>query len=588
LSNLAVQVGRVTERKRAAEALYNKTELLNLLHEITTTVNETRTAKEAMQICVDKICSFTGWPIGHVYITASTGTLVPSTIWHIENKERFKVFRKVTEDTSFETGIGLPGRVLATGKPAWIRDVTKVPWFLRTKPRKDIGVKAAFAFPVLEGKKVVAVLEFFADEVAEPDGTILEALSNLAVQIGRVTERKRAEEERHKMEEKLRQTQKLESLGVLAGGIAHDFNNILTGILGNTEFALDNLPPDSPARSCIEQIQKGGARAAELSNQMLAYSGKGKFIIKNTDVNEIIKKTIYMLKPSISKNHPIKYDLTENLPSIEVDVTQIGQVIINLLINASEAIGENKGVISVSTSTEECGGEECQRCKEMMFDVALPKGQYVVIEVADTGEGMDKDAIEKIFDPFYTTKLVGRGLGMPVVLGIISGHKGAINIESKPGKGTKFTICLPSSGKASSTEELGMEEASEPWRGSGTVLVVDDEETVRTVAKRMLGKIGFTILTAGSGHEAIEIFRDRTNEIDGVLLDLTMPIMNGEECFHELRKIRKDIRVIIFSGFSNEETANRFIEQGVNGFLQKPFNLKTLRNKMRKVFESNI
>ena len=392
--------------------------------------------------------------------------------------------------------------------------------------------------------------------------------------------------ERKRVEEKLRETQKLESLGVLAGGIAHDFNNILTGILGNSDLAFDDLSPASPVRNYIEKIQEEAKRAAELCHLMLAYSGKGKFVIENIDVNEIIKEVTHMLEISISKNHDIKNDLTENLPSVDVDITQIRQVIMNLIINASEAIGENNGVISVSTSTVECGSEGAQICKSMMLDEVLPEGQYIVIEVADTGEGMNKDTIKKIFDPFFTTKFTGRGLGMSAVLGIIRGHKGAINVESEPGKGTKFTVLLPFS-TASSTAKLDSEETAASWRGSGTVLVVDDEKTVRDVTTSMLKRMGFNVITAVNGQEATEIFQDRLNEIDCVLLDLTMPIMNGEECFHELRKIRKDICVIIYSGYSDDEISKKFVDQRVNEFLQKPFRLKTLRNKMRKVFESN-
>ena len=401
----------------------------------------------------------------------------------------------------------------------------------------------------------------------------------------REMEKRQEEVKRQKMEKNLRETQKLESLGVLAGGIAHDFNNILTGILGNVDLALDDLSPASPVRNYIEYVQKEAKRAAELSNQMLVYSGKGKFVIEYIDVNEIIKEMTHMLRVSISKHHIIKYDLAKNLSSVEVDITQIRQVIMNLIINASEAMGENSGLISVTT-----GAKECDRhyFKNMYLNEDIPGGLYNFIEVGDTGVGMDEETIKKIFDPFFTTKFTGRGLGMSAVLGIIRGHKGAINIESKPGKGTKFTIHLPASGKTLSTIKTDREEIAASWRGSGTVMVVDDEETIREMGKMMLQKIGFNVITAYDGQEAVEIFRSRKDEIDCILLDLTMPRMNGEECFHELRKIRKDIRVVIYSGYSKEETAQKFVNQGVNEFLQKPFKLITLRDKMRTVFESNI
>ncbi len=417
--------------------------------------------------------------------------------------------------------------------------------------------------------------------VKDPNCNYLELLPTT---IENVLAHKKAQEENKIMQEKLRHSQKLESLGVLAGGIAHDFNNILTSILGNSDLALDEMTSTSPVRNYIEEIQKGAKRAAELSHQMLAYSGKGKFTIESIDINEIIGEMTHILNVSISKKHTIRYDLAENLSSIEGDIAQINQIIMNLIMNASEAIGENSGVISIPTGAIECHENYF---KKLYMHEDLPGGLYNYVEVADTGVGMDKETIERIFDPFFTTKFTGRGLGMSAVLGIIRGHKGAIKIESKLGKGTKFTVLFPSSGNASSTEKPETKESASAWQGSGTVLIVDDEKTVIDVGKRMLEKIGFSVITAGDGQEAVEIFRGRSNEIDCVLLDLTMPRMNGEECFFELRKIRKDIRVVIYSGYSEEENAQRFLDLGVNEFLQKPFRLKALKNKMRKVFESN-
>ena len=476
------------------------------------------------------------------------------------------------------------GYALKSKQPVIVKDLREEPRFSGTPLLRDHGVISGMSV-IIQGKDrpfgILGAHTTRQKTFTEDDINFLQSIANV---LAETIARKQAEEESKIMEEKLRHTQKLESLGVLAGGIAHDFNNILTSILGNTDLALDDLSPASTARDYIEEIHKGAKRAAELSQQMLAYSGKGKFIIKNIDVNDIIKEMTHMLEVSISKKHNIKYDLTENLLLVEVDITQIHQVIMNLIINASEAIGENNGVISVSTSTVECGGEECQTCRDMMFDEVLPMGQYVVTEVADTGIGMDEEIIKKIFDPFFTTKLTGRGLGMSVVLGIIRGHKGAINVESEPGVGTKFTVFLPVSGNVLATTKPGREETAASWRGHGTVLLVDDDETVREVGKDMLEAIGFNVTTAVDGQEAVQIFHDSSNEIDCVLLDLTMPLMNGEECFHELRKIWKDIRVVIYSGYSKEETAQKFVDQGVNEFLQKPFGLKALKNTMRKVF----
>ena len=476
------------------------------------------------------------------------------------------------------------GYTLKSNQPVITKDLRKESRFSGPSLLLDHGVISGMSL-IIQGKdRPFGVLGAHTKRhktFTKDDINFLQSISNV---LAETIARKQAEEESKIMEEKLRHTQKLESLGVLAGGIAHDFNNILTSILGNTDLALDDLSPASLARDYIEEIQKGAKRAAELSHQMLAYSGKGKFVIENIDMNEIIKEMVHMLEVSISKKHSIKYDLAENLPSIEADINQIRQVIMNLILNASEAIGDNSGVISITTEAGECD-KDC--FKKMYLDDELPKGLYNFIQVADTGVGMDEETIKKIFDPFFTTKFTGRGLGMSAVLGIVRGHKGAINVESKPGKGTIFTVLLPPSGKESTTTKPDRQETAASWRGHGTILLVDDDKSVREVGKDMLEAIGFNVIMAVDGQEAVEIFRDSSNEIDCVLLDLTMPRMSGKECFLELRKIRKDVRIIIYSGYSKEETAKKFIDMGVNEFLQKPFQLITLKNKMRKVFEKD-
>ncbi len=398
-----------------------------------------------------------------------------------------------------------------------------------------------------------------------------------------ITERKQADEERSKLEEQMRQTQKLESLGVLAGGIAHDFNNILTSVLGNADLALHSLSPASPAIESIKEIRNASIRAADLSNQMLAYSGKGSFLIESTGINPIVKEMTRLLEVSISKKHTIKYDLAENLPTIKCDITQIRQVIMNLITNASEAIGDKSGAISITTGAEKY---EKAYLKNIFPSEKLPGGLYVYVKVEDTGIGMNRDTIERIFDPFFTTKFTGRGLGMSAVLGIIRGHEGAIKIDSEPGKGTKFTILLPPAKETLSGIKPLKEALTSSWKGTGTALLVDDDKNVRSVGTHMLEEFGFTVVTAEDGREAIEVFRNHSDEVTCVLLDLMMPKMDGEECFRELRKIKNDICVVMISGYTEEEVSEKFIEEGFKGFLQKPFTLNSLRNKLRKALEA--
>ncbi len=392
-----------------------------------------------------------------------------------------------------------------------------------------------------------------------------------------IDERKRIAVEQMKLEQQLLHAQKLESLGVLAGGIAHDFNNILTSIIGNAELALLRINKESPGVDNLHRIEEAAARAADLAKQMLAYSGKGKFVIENINLNLLLEDMMHMLEVSISKKAVLRLNLIPDLPSVEADTTQIRQIIMNLIINASEAIGDKSGVIAVTTGCMDCNKDYL---KDVWLDENLNQGLYVYLEIADTGCGMDKHTLAKLFDPFFTTKFTGRGLGMAAVLGIVRGHKGAIKVYSELGKGTSFKILLPASGKpANIFNHVGYEGN---WKGSGTVLLVDDEETVRGMGKEMLQEFGFTTITANDGREAVEIFKT-TPDISFVILDLTMPHMDGEQCFRVLRQIKPDVKVIMCSGFSEHEVTKKFMGKGLAGFIQKPYKLSALKEAIQKI-----
>ena len=397
-----------------------------------------------------------------------------------------------------------------------------------------------------------------------------------------ITERKQAEERQRNFEAKLQQAQKLESLGVLAGGIAHDFNNLLMGVLGNAEIALLELPPESPARGELQHITTAALRAAELTKQMLAYSGKGKFVVQGLNLSKLVEEMAELLQVSISKKVVLKYNFGDKLPPIEADAAQIRQVVMNLIINAAEAIGEKSGVVTVSTGVMEA---DHSYLSETYLDENLPEGYYVSLEVADTGCGMDEQTRKKIFDPFFTTKSTGRGLGLAAVLGIVRGHGGALKIYSQPQRGSTFKVLFPASQQAVE-ESVGPSAREQEWHGSGVILVVDDEETVRITTKLILEKLGFTVLTAEDGRAALEVFRSRVDEIVAVLLDLTMPHLDGEETFRELRRIRPDVRVILCSGYNEQETTNRFAGKGLAGFIQKPYGVRPRGEKMRQVLEA--
>ncbi len=395
-----------------------------------------------------------------------------------------------------------------------------------------------------------------------------------------ITGRIHQEEERRKIEEGLQQTQRLESLGVLAGGIAHDFNNILTAILGNAELALMDMSESAPSRPRLEAINKASLRAAGLCRQMLAYSGKGRFVIRPVDLSEVVEEMSRMLEVSISKKTILNFRLAKELPSIEADVSQIQQIIMNLIINASEAIGEeNNGVIYIATGLIECDRKYLQ---EAQLTKDLEEGYYVYLEVADTGCGMDRETIARIFDPFFSTKFTGRGLGLSAVQGIVRGHKGAMKIYSEPGKGTTFKVLFPMTDTL--PESISGEQTEEKyWKSSGTVLLVDDEEPIRILGRILLERMGFDVLTASNGKEALEVFSANKDKIRCIILDLTMPHMDGEQTFRELRLMEPGIPVIMSSGYNEQDVVQRFLGKGISGFIQKPYRINSLMETLRKV-----
>ncbi len=393
-----------------------------------------------------------------------------------------------------------------------------------------------------------------------------------------ISDRRRIEDEKRMLDRQIQHSQKLESLGVLAGGIAHDFNNLLMGILGNAGLALMELPPESPVRRTIERLETAAMRAAELTNQLLAYSGRGKFMVEPVDMNRVIEEMVNLLQAAIPKNVVLRLDLAHELDMIEGDATQLRQIVMNLIMNAAEAIGERSGIITIATGMTYV---DRPYLSGTYIDEDLPEGPYSFLEVSDTGCGMDEKIRAKIFDPFFTTKFTGRGLGLAAVLGIVRGHRGTLKVYSEPGRGSSFKILLPAIGGRAANPQQQTDQAT-IGRGT-TVLVVDDEETVRTVARLSLEKCGFGVLTAVDGRECTEIFRENAGRIDLVLLDMTMPHLNGEEAFRELRRIRPDIRVILSSGYNEMDAAGRFSGKGLAGFIQKPYRPVDLIAKVRSV-----
>jgi two-component system, cell cycle sensor histidine kinase and response regulator CckA len=390
-----------------------------------------------------------------------------------------------------------------------------------------------------------------------------------------ITEFRRGEQERRDLEQQLQQAQKLESLGVLAGGIAHDFNNILMAVLGHAELALDELSPMSPARGSVGEIVTAARRAGDLCRQMLAYSGRASFAVERVSLPELVEEMLHLLKTSISKKALLNVQIDQGLPAIEADPSQIRQIVMNLVLNASEAIGDRSGVIALSAGAVMCD-QELLRSAEP--GGSLRKGLYVKLEVSDTGCGMAPEVRARIFEPFFTTKFSGRGLGLAALLGIVRAHQGAIRVHSEPGKGSRFTLLFPALEDEDDTSARTPDATQPAWHGSGVVLFVDDEETLRALGSRMLERLGYQVITACDGREAVEIYRARRSEIDLVILDLTMPHLDGGQAFGELRSIDPNVRVILASGYTPEDVASRIGADALAGVLQKPYTLSRLRD----------
>ncbi|MDX8413107.1 MAG: PAS domain S-box protein [Mariprofundales bacterium] len=413
-------------------------------------------------------------------------------------------------------------------------------------------------------------------EIYEVDQSISPIKDGQGAVVGFVSVQRDITQDKHQREQ-LEHTQRLESLGVLAGGIAHDFNNLLTAILGNAALAKMRLDPASPAIDMMTNVEKASERAAVLCKQMLAYSGKGKFVVEKINLTDLINEMISLLNVSIDKSVVMRLDLSQQLPDIEADAAQMQQIIMNLVINASEAIEKKSGIITIHTGAVEVDDAYIETA--YLKDHIQP-GRFVTMEVSDTGCGMDAPTQKRIFDPFFTTKFTGRGLGMSAILGIVRGHHGAIKVYSEPGQGTTFKVLFPCAALGGGGKQQSQEQAPvAPAAAHGTVLIVDDEETIRVTAAAMLEDVGFSVLAAADGVEGVAMFKQHQSEISLVLLDMTMPRMGGEAVFHELRKIDPAVRVLLSSGYNEQDATSHFAGKGLAGFIQKPYTPQALQEK---------
>ena len=503
-------------------------------------------------------------------------------------------YNQAVEGLIIGPGVGSCGTAAFWGERVIVEDIQKdVLW----KDLKEIaaraGVASCWSHPIRsKNGKILGATALYSPTPRIPTQQELDGLGTAASMFGLAIERAYAEQALEKskaaraqreseLEDQLHQAAKMEALGVLAGGVAHDFNNMLVTVLGNAEIAMTTVPKDGETHKMLRDIVTASQSATDLCNQMLAYAGRGVMSTQSLECNEMIKELGGLLQVAISKKASLEYNLSEESLIIEGDKSQLDQVFMNLITNASEALMSESGQVLVSTGLSHYDSTDL-----IAFQIGNTQsaGSYVWLKISDTGCGMGSETQEKIFDPFFTTKFTGRGLGMAAVRGILLRHKGHIQIETEPGSGTTFTVLLPSA--MPQELELDPEEKTSPRKAEKRVMIVDDEPQVRKTLGRLLRMSGFDVIQAKGGREAIDLYRTKNESIDCVLLDLSMPDLDGEETFRELKKIRPDVRVVLNSGYAEQDILNRIEGAGFAGLLHKPTPMTVLVETLQEATQS--
>jgi PAS domain S-box-containing protein len=563
----------ITDRRRTERRLASQ-------YAVTRVLSEAMTLEEAVPKIIQAVGESLEWELGVFWrLDKSSGSLRCLDQWKAATIDADE-FVIATWQQSFKPGTGLPGRILESGQPVWIRDVTVDADFIRAEVAAKVGLHGAFGFPIRVGGEIEGVIEFFSRQVREPDDELLKMGVDVGLKIGQFGERTRAEDALHQAEAQLRQSQKMEAVGRLAGGVAHDFNNLLTVIRGYSELILSRLAPGDPSQREMEEVKKAADRAAGLTGQLLAFSRRQFIATKVVDLNAVVMNMDGMLRRLLGEDIiELCADLEEQLGSIKADPGQIEQVIMNLAVNARDAMPTG-GRLTIETRNVMIG--KGPRRETMM----LEEGPYVLLAVKDTGHGMSEETQSHLFEPFFTTKDKGKGtgLGLSTVYGIVKQSGGAIGVESKPGHGTTFKIFFPRVDEAAKGFQVAGGAAGRA-HGRETILLVEDEPAVRGLVHEALRLNGYNVLVARHGIEALLTGAKHMGPIHLLLTDVVMPQMSGPEVAEKLTVVRPEIKVLYMSGYPDHPVFSQGGVKRDTAFLQKPFTPNVLTQKVREVLD---
>ena len=563
----------ITDRRQAERRLASQ-------YAVTRVLSESITLEQAVPRIIQAVGESLEWDLGVFWrLEKQSGTLRCLNSWQDETGAA-DAFITEMQSQVFKAGVGLPGKILESGSPVWIRDVTKEPAFIRADLAAKTGVRSAFGFPIRIGGDIEGVIEFFSHQVREPDNELISMIADVGLKIGQFGERTRAEEALRQTEAQLRQAQKMEAVGRLAGGVAHDFNNLLTVIRGYSELILSRLAPGDPARREMDEVKKAADRAAGLTSQLLAFSRRQFVAAKVLDLNALVMNMDQMLRRLLGEDVvELSEDLDQKLWAIKADPGQIEQVIMNLAVNARDAMPTG-GKLTIQTKNVTIGKGSRRHA------VMLEPGPYVLLEMRDTGHGMSEETQAHLFEPFFTTKEKGKGtgLGLSTVYGIVKQSGGTIAIESKMGQGTVCKIFFPRVNEAVQTAPVIGGSISRAT-GRETILVVEDDPSVRGLVQETLRLSGYEVLVARHGIEALLTGAKHLGPIHLLLTDVAMPQMSGPEVAEKLTVVRPELKVLYMSGYPDHPVFDQGGVKRETAFLHKPFTPNVLTQKIRDVLD---